>query len=194
MLDNDALVHWDRSANVWFHLHATATGLSAFDAITQIGLPGVWIVFAIVAILLWYRRHLSLLILWLAANLGGALIDSALKILIHRARPQYAAVYLRGHSYSFPSGHTMGSTICYLVLAFILAQTLIWTGPRRILAYVSAALLILLIGFSRLYLSVHYPSDVLGGLIAGAAWVVACLTVYSHYTGPSSSTVSPRRY
>ena len=98
-----------------------------------------------------------------------------LKRTIHRDRPQYAAAYLHGQSYSFPSGHTMSATICWSLMVVCAGLSLGWHGARR------ATLRRLdddhlLIGFSRLYLGVHYPSDVLGGLIIGTAWVVLCTT------------------
>jgi undecaprenyl-diphosphatase len=111
---------------------------------------------------------------WVGAILGGLLVEHVLKATVHRSRPQYAAAYLRGHSYSFPSGHTMASTICYLLLAF-----LIWSHPStspsgRRAGLVASIVLVGVIGFSRLYLGVHYPSDVLGGLLAGLAWLAVC--------------------
>ena len=128
----------------------------------------------VVAIYLWRQRVFLLLWTWLGAIIGGLLIEYVLKTTVHRSRPQYAAVYLHGHSYSFPSGHTMESTICYLLLAF-----LIWSHPSTKIAVgrtvVAAALaLVVAIAFSRLYLGVHYPSDVLGGLLAGLGWLAAC--------------------
>jgi len=174
VLDNDMLVRWDRSVEGWFHTHATPTGLRVFDAITQLGLPGTVVVVAIVALYLWRVRASLLLWIWLGANIGGAIIEYVLKMTVQRSRPQYAAVYLHGHSYSFPSGHTMASTICYLMLAFLvsihprvppLARRGVWIVSWTIVAAV---------GFSRLYLAVHYPSDVLGGLAAGLGWLAMC--------------------
>jgi undecaprenyl-diphosphatase len=174
VLDNDMLVRWDGIVESWFHTHATATGLTIFNVITQLGSPGVYVVATIVAIYLWRVRATLLLWTWLGANIGGLTLEYVLKTTVHRSRPQYAAAYLHGHSYSFPSGHTMASTICYLMLAF-----LIWMHPRvgptaRRLAWIVCGSIVLTVGFSRLYLGVHYPSDVLGGLAAGLAWLSVC--------------------
>jgi membrane-associated phospholipid phosphatase len=176
VLDNEALVRWDVSVNSWLHAHATPTGLRFFGLITLIGSPGAWIVTALVTIWLLWRRERFLVWAWLASNAGGGLLQLVLKATVHRNRPQYAAAYLHGQSYSFPSGHTMSATICFSLLVVCAGLSLGWHGARRARLYVASTVLVLAIGFSRLYLGVHYPSDVLGGLVAGAAWVVLCTT------------------
>jgi undecaprenyl-diphosphatase len=174
ILDNDALVRWDAIVENWLHVHASAAGLAAFNAVTQLGSRGVAVVTTGVAIFLWRRRVFLLLWVWLGAILGGLVIEYVLKTTVHRSRPQYSAAYLHGHSYSFPSGHTMESTICYLLLAFLIwSNPLTGTGTRRT-AWTLSALLIIAVGFSRLYLGVHYPSDVLGGFLAGVGWLAIC--------------------
>lgn len=176
VLDNEALVRWDRRVALWFHAHATPGGSRVFDVLTQLGYPVVLALGAMVAVLLWRRRERLLLWTWSAAIVGGLAIENSLKALVHRSRPQYSAAYLHGRSYSFPSGHAMMSTICYIALAWIITTIAGSTGARRMLAYGGAAVLILGIGLSRVYLGVHYPSDVLGGVAAGAAWLAVCLT------------------
>lgn len=174
VLDNATLVRWDGIIESWFHTHATATGLAIFDVITQLGSPGVFVVATLVAIYLWRAGATLLLWTWLGANIGGVTIEHVLKSTVHRSRPQYGAAYLHGQSYSFPSGHTMASTICYFLLAY-----LVWIHPRttplaRRVAWIMSGALVFSIGLSRLYLGVHYPSDVLGGFAAGLAWLAVC--------------------
>jgi len=174
ILDNDSLVRWDAIVNNWFHGHATAAGLRFFDALTQLGSYGVAVVVAVVAFLLW-RAHARLLFwLWLGANAGGSIVEYVLKTSVHRSRPQYAAVYIHGHSYSFPSGHTMASTICYLLLAWLIASYPASRTMTKRVTWTLAVLLVAGIAFSRLYLGVHYPSDVLGGFAAGMGWLAMC--------------------
>ncbi len=174
VLDNDLLVRWDLSVETWFHLHATATGLAIFNLITRLGSPGVIVVALLVSLYLWRAGTHLMLWLWLGTNIGGAMIEYVLKTTVHRSRPQYAAAYLHGHSYSFPSGHTMGSTVCYVLLAYLVASHPRTPPFARRLASIVSITLVAAIGFSRLYLGVHYPSDVLGGLLAGIAWLSAC--------------------
>lgn len=174
VLDNETLVRIDRVVEAWFHVHSTPAGLAIFDAVTHLGSPVVGVVIGLVALVLLVQREYPLLITWLFANLGGKLIEYVIKNTVHRTRPQYAAEFLNGASYSFPSGHTMGSTICYLMLAYIVASRP-GTSPRtRWIAFVLAAIVIFAVAFSRVYLGVHYPSDVAGGFAAGMAWLTAC--------------------
>ena len=176
VLDKAKLVHWDVAANEWLHAHATVAGLRLFHAITLVGSPGVWVVTALFALWLLWRREHFLFVAWIASNVGGGLLQLLLKATVHRDRPQYAARYLHGQSYSFPSGHTMSATIAWSLMVVCAGLSLGWHGRRRAMLYVLSTTLIAAIGFSRLYLGVHYPSDVVGGLIAGTAWVVLCTT------------------
>ena len=117
-----------------------------------------------------------MLIGWLAAFIGGNLIDLMLKNGVGRSRPTFGAAYLHGHSYSFPSGHAMGSMIGYSMLVYVLS--LYWRPPRpwpRVVS-ITAGLIVLAIGVSRIYLGVHYPSDVIGGFAGGAGWAAVCVS------------------
>lgn len=175
VLDNEWLVRADLAINGWFHVHATAPGRAAFNVITDAGTVGVGVAIVVVTLWLWLRGSRFLAVAWLATNGGGAVVMWVLKTTVHRTRPQYAAEYLHGHSYSFPSAHTMFSTICYTLLAFVVGTIARWPSRRRTLLYVASTALVLLVAFSRIYLGVHYPSDVLGGLAAGIAWLAACI-------------------
>ena len=175
VLDNARLVRLDSRAAEWFHTHATPGGLRVFDIITQLGSPVVDVMIAIVAIILWRRKETLLLWSWLAANLGGKAIEYVIKMTVHRTRPQFGNLYLlQRHSYSFPSGHTMGASVCYLMLAYLIASREETTRSVGIGVFAGAVALILLVAYSRLYLGVHYPSDVLGGMAAGIGWLTIC--------------------
>jgi undecaprenyl-diphosphatase len=108
-----------------------------------------------------------------ASIVGGAVTGSLLKLAFARARPDLVAHLVDVHSNSFPSGHALNSAVTYLTLGALLART---EESRTIRIYVMAAaiLLTLLIGSSRVYLGVHWPSDVLAGWSLGAAWAVLC--------------------
>ena len=176
VLDNATLVEWDVRLNAWAYGHATAAGLRFFHAVTLVGSPGVWVITSLFALWLLWRGERFLFWAWIASNVGGGIVQLMLKMTIHRDRPQYAAQYLHGQSYSFPSGHTMSATICWSLLVLCAGLSLGWQGRRRLHFYIVSTTIVFLIGFSRLYLGVHYPSDVLGGLIIGTAWVVLCTT------------------
>lgn len=118
------------------------------------------------------------------ASGGGALLSTAMKYLIGRERPEVIPHFVSVASPSFPSGHSMLAAVVYLTLGALLAR---FAAQRRIRTYlVSVALLLaLLVGSSRVYLGVHYPTDVLGGWAAGLAWALVCWLVarYLQYRG-----------
>lgn len=162
-----------------------ATGLPAgppwiADAvrdITALGSAAVLILFAILVLgyLALVRRYRTILFTIVAIG-GGEALNWVLKEAFARQRPSITPHLVQVHSLSFPSGHAMGSSIFYLTVGALLAQTV---ARRREKAYlVSAAVLLTVVaGWSRVYLGVHYPTDVLGGWAVGTAWAIACWMV-----------------
>ena len=112
----------------------------------------------------------------LLAVTGGGILSFALKIGFDRPRPSLVDHLVDVHTLSFPSGHAMGSAVTYLTLGVLIVRT---ENKRRIKVYVLgvALMLTLLIGLSRIYLGVHWPTDVLAGWCAGSAWALLCWLV-----------------
>jgi undecaprenyl-diphosphatase len=177
VLDRESLVRWDISVVRWLRAHASPIGDRIFAAVTVLGSPGNWVIVGAVALWLLWRRERFLLVTLLAGTGGGKLLELVLKRTIHRHRPSEAAALLSGHTFSFPSGHAMNSTICYALVAFVLATAQESRVRVRTRWYATAAAVALAVAFSRSYLGMHFPSDVLGGLIAGFAWVVLCMAI-----------------
>jgi undecaprenyl-diphosphatase len=125
--------------------------------------------------LLAVKRWGSALLL-LVATLGGTAISEGLKMGFNRPRPDLVAHIVETTSMSFPSGHAMLSAVTYLTLGALIARA---QEQRRLRGYVlgAAILLTLLIGASRVYLGVHWPTDVLAGWCLGAAWALLCWAV-----------------
>jgi undecaprenyl-diphosphatase len=118
-----------------------------------------------------YFRHARTAVLLAITMLGVAALDVALKHAFHRPRP-VAFFGATPSSYSFPSGHALGSFCFYGILAAILAARARGRGAK-FCVWLAAVLLVGMIGFSRIYLGVHYPSDVIAGYCAAAVWVGA---------------------
>ena len=134
----------------------------------------VWMVVLIASAFLWASRHrYSAALLWVAM-IGGALLNYAMKVAFARPRPDvFEWRTPHAGSHSFPSGHSMTSMVVYGTLAFLIAR-LAPTPLLRRLTYGVAAVVILAVGLSRMYLGVHYPTDVFGGFVTGLAWAVTC--------------------
>lgn len=166
---------FDNGILLWLNARATPRLNVAALEITSLGSGTVvWMVVLIASAFLWSSRHrYSVLLLWVAV-LGGGLLNLVLKATFDRPRPDlfpWRAPYA-GHS-SFPSGHAMTAVVAYWTLAYLLTR-LEPTPLLRRLTWGFVAVLIALIGLSRLYLGVHYPSDVLAGFVIGFAWATFC--------------------
>jgi undecaprenyl-diphosphatase len=123
------------------------------------------------------KRHAGLAVF--VAVAGGEVVSTILKLGFERARPDLVPHGSIVYTASFPSGHSMMSALTYLTLASMLARV---HAPFRIKAYfVGVAIFItVLVGLSRVYLGVHWPTDVAAGWAVGAAWALICSTVMKH--------------
>ncbi len=141
--------------------------------ITFFGDPNVLgVVSLIIALVLVYRRSFSEATVLIIANLGAVLLNLWLKDLFARDRPELWERVVDVQLYSFPSGHAMIALVVYSVLAYLLVKT--FPNWRWLIITVTIPL-ILGIGLSRLYLGVHWPSDVLAGYAAGLVWLLTCI-------------------
>ena len=172
---HEKVLQFDLSVRAWVHQFASPTMTVVMKAFSFIG-ETVLVAALIVALIVFLKLHWRRAAWWLTITMAGALVlDLALKFGFHRARPT-PFFGTMPHTYSFPSGHSLFSFCFYGVMAGLLA-TRIQSLPLRILLWTSAAVLIGCIGLSRIYLGVHYPSDVLAGYLAAAVWVSSMLAV-----------------
>jgi len=177
VIHHDPLTQFDLTIADALHRHATPTGVAIAKAVSFLGSPGFVAAWGLaLAALLVVRRQYLLLGGWVAAVAGGGMLDAALKRVFHRARPVWDVPLLTARGWSFPSGHAMGSLVAYGMLAYmVLRETHLRRGPAAVVI-TGAVVLILLIGMSRMYLGVHYFSDVIGGYAAGVVWVAAVVS------------------
>ncbi len=152
---------------------------NAMEDITSLGSATVIVLFTlIIAVYLLLQKKYYWLWLVLIATIGGALLVWGLKEFIGRTRPTVVTHLLEENSLSFPSGHSMMSAIVYLTQATLLSK--IEENRKAKIYIISVALLLtFLIGISRVYIGVHYPTDVLAGWVAGISWALLCWYVAS---------------
>lgn len=143
--------------------------------VTQFGgVMGVSALVTLFVALLWLRGHRAKAVFLMVSVGGAGLLNVMLKALFQRDRPELWQRLVTENSFSFPSGHAMASSALALSLVVIF-----WRTRYRWLVVVSAFIYMLLIGFTRLYLGVHYPTDVVAGWIVSGIWIVAVtLAIY----------------
>jgi undecaprenyl-diphosphatase len=154
-----------------------------FRDVTSLGSPSVLALVTIAAIgYLWLERERGTASFVLLAVAGGAALEMLLKVGFARPRPELVSHLVDVNSFSFPSGHATMATITYLTLGVLLASA---EEDRRTKLYLLAVatFLALLVGISRIYLGVHYPTDVLAGWCIGAAWAALCWSIFHWLQG-----------
>ncbi|MDB4914757.1 MAG: rane-associated phospholipid phosphatase, partial [Gemmatimonadetes bacterium] len=159
----------------WLHAHQSVPLTALMVEMTYLGTGTVvMMIVCITAMFLWHTEHKHSARLLLAATAGNIILNNALKLVYHRDRPSVFEWQTTALSSSFPSGHAMSSTVVYGTVAYLCMrlQKHYWS---RVITFFAAVILILLICLTRLYLGVHYPSDVMGGIIVGLAWAGFCM-------------------
>lgn len=148
---------------------------AAVVEITALGTGLVVMTTVVIAgLFLWLSQHRHSAALLGVATLGGLILNSLLKLGFGRPRPQILDWGVHAATSSFPSGHAMNAVIVYGTVAYLAARL----QPKRavrIATLALAAIVILLVCASRLYLGVHYPSDVIAGIVIGLAWAAFCM-------------------
>lgn len=150
---------------------------SAMSAISYVGLPGGTVVTLLVCLWLWYRSRRAAAVALAISFAGAWIIFSSLKLVFTRPRPDLFPLLNMPTDYSFPSGHALTAISLYGFIALLL-----WQHKQRLWALLSL-LFALLICFSRIYLGVHFPSDILGALAVGILWLAVVYIGYRYATG-----------
>jgi membrane-associated phospholipid phosphatase len=174
----------DQRLAEWLRGRATDPLTDVFRAITTLGNFVTLVVVTVIAIaVLWRRRERTDAMFVAFAFLGAQVLSSGMKLGFRRERPFFPDPLATESTFSFPSGHALVSLAVYGSIALVLGRRLRRRSDRIVL-FGATGVLVLAIGFSRLYLGVHFLSDVLAGFAAGAAWVAllyVALEVHSRY-------------
>jgi membrane-associated phospholipid phosphatase len=174
VLEREAFA-FDMSWLLWLHQFANSRLDSLMLTITRLGNPDIVVIVVIATlVILWWRRYRQEAKIFAIACLGALILNTELKLVFAKIRPQLWTALITEGSYSFPSGHALGSLVLYGFIAYLLATH----RPRySYLIYSLAVVLIGAIGLSRLYLGVHWPTDIIAGYGVGFIWLTFCIAM-----------------
>lgn len=151
--------------------------ITALQAISWLGRPPVlWLVTGLSVLYTWRHGAHRLTLFLLATTAGGAIMSTAIKVLVNRPRPEVDHPIITAFGKSFPSGHALSSTVVYG--AVLLTFLPLLAGRVRHTVVGATVTLVLAIGTSRLLLGVHFFSDVAGGFVLGLAWLVLATSIF----------------
>jgi membrane-associated phospholipid phosphatase len=158
----------------WFHGHLSQPLVNLLRVFSEPG-SSEWIgvVLFLATVFFVWKRAWPALVTMVVAVPGGMLLNELLKLAVHRHRPFLDGWFVDWSGYSFASGHTIGATLLYGQLLLFLLP-LVKSKRWQRLTILSAAMLVMLVGFSRIALGAHYLSDVLAAIFLGALWLVIC--------------------
>ena len=153
----------------------------SMQGVSYLGETSIALALTIIAVMTFALRHQWIEAIFMFATISNVLVTFALKELIHRARPFPMPIDSNGflqeiNKYSFPSGHVLFFVVFFGLFAYL--AWLNFSGHTRILVILACAVLIILIGLSRVFLGAHWASDVLGGYVIGTIWLLILIFSY----------------
>jgi undecaprenyl-diphosphatase len=168
---------FDDAVMRWIGAHQYPPVQAVMLEITALATASVVTAIVVIAgMFLWLNKHKHSAILLGAAALGGLALNQLLKVGFDRPRPKIFTWGTNAMSSSFPSGHAMSAAIVYSTVAYLAAR-LQRNARARLLTLIVTTAIVVLICASRVYLGVHYPSDVLAGVTVGLAWAAFCMAI-----------------
>lgn len=175
---SNSLEQTDAHIHDWAVTRRSGGATRFFVIMTVLGGPvGLAVLITAVSALLAVRHRYRWLLYLLVTEVGGALLNLGLKQYFARSRPDVAEMLRRAHGYSFPSGHAMGSAVAFSALAY-LAMRSVRSWPLKAAILSLALSMMTAVALSRVYLGVHWLSDVAAGVIAGLVWVSSTTIAY----------------
>ena len=166
---------FDKATLLWIHQFANPSLDALMLAVTKLADPEVAIPLVVLTVgLLVWRRCFQEAQIFFIACLGGAILNVGLKLVFSRPRPELWPRLIAETSFSFPSGHALGSVVLYGMIGYLLAQA--YPHLSRVICGLTLSL-IAAISLSRLYLGVHWPTDIIAGWSIGFLWVMVCITL-----------------
>lgn len=165
----------DARTSIWLHIHNSPYLTPFLLWVSKLHSNlSITIVTAVIAAYLWARRLRYWVLTLVISVFGGMVLNIILKSLFARARPHFDNPIVVLRTFSFPSGHTLLATVFYGTLCVLIFSRLRNRALRAIVVLLAMSM-VALVGFSRMYLGVHYLTDVLGATLEGIAWVALVL-------------------
>ena len=159
-------------------VHESDLAVQVLETISWFGKPiWFWVMIGTAVLWVWRKKQHRLVMFLAVTSIGGGLVDTVVKIVVNRPRPVVDHPIHEAFGKSFPSGHAMSSVVCYGALYLVLVPA--FRSHRSRHAFLAGTIFIcLLIGTSRLFLGVHFLSDVLGGYVLGLAWLIGAVAIF----------------
>jgi undecaprenyl-diphosphatase len=174
VLEKEAFT-FDKSFLLWLHQFSHPTLDQIMLKITQLGNPNVVIIVTVITlILLVWKCYYQEAKFFLLTCLGSGILTTSMKLFFAKSRPQLWTHLISETSFSFPSGHALGSVVLYGFITYLLSN---FYPKFSQLIYFLGLIIVLLIGLSRLYLGVHWPTDIMAGYGVGFLWLMLCITL-----------------
>jgi len=175
-VDRTILIGFAAARTPW--LTGLAVDFTALGSVTLVVLVST---IALCVLLLLKDRMAALQLV--AASVGAGILTTTIKNYIDRPRPEVVTQLIQVSGFSYPSGHSLAAASLYLTVAILVCRHLQRTGHQIAILAMTVGI-ILLVGISRIYLGVHYPSDVASGISLGAAWALLLAGCFSFFTDP----------
>lgn len=182
VIHGDPLTVFDQRAAAWFAAHETPGLLAAMSVISGLHTWPLALLGVAFLIYIAWQRLWRWTVISLCAVPGGLAVNAMVKLAVHRERPTLSGLSAALETYSFPSGHTVAATLVYgLIAAYLISRRRAWQW--RVSIVLSAFFVVALVALSRLFLGVHYPSDVLAAMAEGVAWLTLCYVAVTRWGG-----------
>ncbi|MNH95795.1 Phosphatidylglycerophosphatase B [compost metagenome] len=180
-ISQQKLANFDKSIIDFIRNFESSFLTKVMKGFSWIGSAEVVLILVLVLMVVLYKvlKHRLELFLLVGVVAGSGLLNVLLKLIFQRARPDLHRI-VDATGFSFPSGHSMGAFTLYGIIAFLIWKHLS-TPFRRVSVIVLSLIMIITIGVSRIYLGVHYPSDILGGYLASGMWLAIAIWWYQRY-------------
>lgn len=166
---------FDSSISLFFYNLRNPILTTVMQFLSAIGMNGILILSSLIFVFFYWKNQKRAAILFTVIIGGGGILNMILKFITARPRPSFEPLAIE-HFYSFPSGHSMNSFIFFMTIAYFYYH---FTRKKKssLFVFFIATPVIFGIGISRIYLGVHYPSDVLAGFSAGLLWLIFVLVI-----------------